>query len=429
MLKQIHDSDTYLKKIHNLNQKHQQNGILATLSAMQTAILEKGDQAVLDYSQQFDGITPASFSFFVTEKELREAYDKTDANFIKAIQKSIENIRAFHEKQRPKDWTESRHKGSQYGMQYTPLDSAGLYVPGGRAPYFSTVMMNAIPATIAGVRTLTIATPPQQDGSIEPQILVAADCCGIKNILKVGGAQAIFALAYSTPSIPKVDKIVGPGNIYVDTAKQMVFGQVAIDKPAGPSDVLIYIDDAHYSTFAAAECLAQLEHDPNAIACVLATNETIVQKTQAAFLAQLTTLSRKKIIKESAKNSGIILSKNEESSLTLINKIAAEHVVLLSQSAETLRKKIHHAGAIFCGPYTPVTLGDYYAGPNHVLPTSGAARFSSPLSVMDFMKFSSHLTMSKDELKKALPTLKILTEKENFDAHYNAAAIRFKNKD
>jgi histidinol dehydrogenase len=425
-LKIIKDTDAYLKKIHDTNKSESQADVYKTLLEIKKNVISKKDSAVLSYCKKFDQVDTSKFSLKVTSKEIKDAYKNVSKEFIAAVKAAKKNIKSYHKLQKPKNWEVAPDDGKRYGIQYSALETVGLYVPGGRAPYFSTVLMNSIPALIAGVERPIITTPPQKDGSIAPQILVTADLCGVTEIYKVGGAQAIFALAYGTETIPQVDKIVGPGNIYVDLAKQMVYGQVDIDKPAGPSDVLVYIEDESYASFAAAEMLAQLEHDPNAIAITIAATESCLEKIRTEFSKQLKTLDRKDVIAESVKNSGVILIKNQKKAIETINKVAAEHLVLLVSNYKPILKKVKHGGSIFCGPYTPVTLGDYYSGPNHVLPTSGTARYASPLGVMDFMKYSSYLHSSKVNLKKAQKHLKILTQMEGFDAHYNAVDVRLK---
>ena len=417
------DYQQFIADSHKQNSGSNRQDILDTLTSIKNAILEKGDEALCHYTHQFDKATLTPDTLFVTQQDIQDAYQKVPKEFINAIKIAHDNIYDFHSNQKPSNWEKSPRTGVTYGMQYSPIQSAGLYVPGGRAPYPSTVLMDAIPAKIAGVNQIIIATPPSSNGQIPPQILVAADCCGVSQILKAGGSQAIFALAFGTNRVPRVNKIVGPGNIYVDLAKQMVYGQVDIDKPAGPSDVLVYIDDIRFAHYAAAELLAQLEHDPLSVGITVASDEDILKEIQKHLTLQLQSLSRKSIIEDSIKNSALLLVE-KNNCISTINTIAPEHLVLLSENHETLRKQITTAGAIFCGAFTPVTLGDYFAGPNHVLPTSGTARFASPLSVMDFMRFSTHLTYSKETLLKEAPHIEALTQMEGFDAHYKAVSCR-----
>lgn len=392
--------------------------IYETLTEIQKEIKSHKDKALRFFTEKFDHVKLSNV--IVTKEEINNAKKVVSKDFIEAIKIAKENITTFHQNQLPFNWKEDLENGITYGMQYSAIDKAGLYVPGGRALYPSTVLMNAIPAKLAGVEQLIITTPPQKDGSIAPEILVAADLCEVDLIVKAGGAQAIFALAYGTESVPKADKIVGPGNMYVDQAKQMVYGLCDIDKPAGPSEVCVYVEDENYAKFAAAELLAQLEHDPDASAVAVATNKNILKAIQEECKKQLKKLKRKEIILESAKNSALITVKSRNEAISILNDIASEHLVLMIDDADSFREKIKHAGAIFCGPYTPVALGDYIAGPNHVLPTGKAARFSSPLSVMDFMKFSTHLTYQKENLQDIKKATQTLTTIEQLDAHYES---------
>ncbi len=384
----------------------------------------RGDEALISYSHQFDKIDPHTFSMTVSQEDIQTAYDLLEPSVIEALRVAYRNIVGFHQHQLPTNWTDSPAPGVQYGMVYHPIDRVGLYVPGGRAVYPSSVLMNAIPAQLAGVPTRVMVTPPQPNGSVHPALLVAAHLCGISHIFKVGGAQAIFALAYGTSTIPAVDKIVGPGNTYVTLAKKKVFGHVAIDKPAGPSEVIVYCDTVAYATFAASELLAQLEHDPDAIAIAVCTSQAIVSAIQDAFVHQLDYCTRKDIICQSVMQSGIWLVSSEEIAINAINEVACEHVVLLSERASLLVDHIRHGASIFVGPYSPVALGDYVAGPNHVLPTNRGARFASPLGVMDFMTFSSVLEYSKEALEKVAPTIKVLSKVEGLDAHFQSVSQR-----
>ncbi len=415
----------FITKTHQQSQSITANPtIMTTLNDIQTRIFAEKDHAVIHYTEKFDHVTLTPSEFKVSSAEIKKADQQVNTSLKQALTKAKHNIETFHRHQIPKNWSQSPQPGVTYGMRYTPIERVCLYVPGGLAPYPSTVLMDAIPALLAGVKELIITTPPRQDGTIAPEILVAASLCGVTDIYKVGGAQAIFAVAYGTESIPKVDKIVGPGNTYVNLAKQMVYGKVDIDKPAGPSDVLVIVEDSRYAPYAAAEMLAQLEHDPLAIATTLSTQKSVLTAIQAELNNQIQTLSRQDIIKQSLSNSALLLAKNQDQLIHYANQIAAEHLVILIDKYQSLFNAIHHAGAIFCGPYTPVTLGDYYAGPNHVLPTGGTARFASPLSVMDFMKHSTHLNYDQGALKAAQDSLQTLTEMEGFTAHYNAVQQR-----
>lgn len=428
MFKQVKTIKEACKTFHKNSQKEDNNTLLPLLKKIQTDIIKKGDAAVISYTQKFDKLTTKSFTLNVTKKEIKEAYNYVDTPTLKAMKAAIQNIKTYHKNQQPKNWKKTASNQTEYGVLFNPIKSVGLYVPGGRAPYPSTVIMSAIPAKMAEVPHIVLTTPPQPDGSITPTILVAADLCGIDTIIKAGGAQAIFALAHGTKSIPKVSKIVGPGNIYVDTAKQLVYGPTDIDKPAGPSDICVYIEDPKYAPFAASEMLAQLEHDPLALAITISTSQHCLDAVSLEATSQLKTLSRKTTIKQSATHAQLLLVTSQKEGIEAINALAPEHLSLLVDNDTPILKKITNAGSIFCGPYTPVTLGDYYAGPNHVLPTSGAAKFASPLGVMDFMKYSSYLRYNKPALKKAQPHLKMLTQIEGFDAHYNAVIQRIDKK-
>ena len=415
---------TVIKQLHQSNQAASDPAIVAQLTDMKHLIQTQGDQAVLGYAHQFDGVDPTTFSMAVSDDVRLQAYQHVSDDLVAAMKLAVDQIKAFHQHQLPTDWTHNPRSGVTYGMQYRPINTVGLYVPGGRAPLPSTAMMNAIPAQLAGVKRMVLLTPPQRNGSVDPAILVAADLCGVHDIYMVGGAQAIFAAAFGTESIPRVDKIVGPGNQYVTLAKQLVYGHVDIDKPAGPSEVLVYVEDESVAAFAAADLLCQLEHDPQSIGIVISTKLSVLSAVSDHVNRQLTDCSRRTILEQSLQQSALFHVSNESHAIDLINEIASEHLVLLVDHASDLLPHISHAGSIFCGPYTPVTLGDYFAGPNHVLPTSGTARFASPLGVMDFMKYSSILTYDQAALRDAEPALKQLTDVEGLDAHYHAVRHR-----
>jgi histidinol dehydrogenase len=417
----------FIQESHKLNQSAPLDGIVDTLRNIEEKIKAEGDAALIHFTHIYDHVTIDANHIKVTDSEINSAFTQVPQHLVDALRSAHDNIKGFHAQQLPKSWENSPESGVRYGMKYTPINCACLYVPGGRAPYPSTVLMDAIPAKLAGVPHTYIMTPPQKDGSIAPEILVAASLCGVTDIYKVGGAQSIFASAYGTKTIPKSDKIVGPGNIYVNLAKQKVYGIVDIDKPAGPSDVLVITDEIKYAPFAASEMLAQLEHDPLSIAITLSTRPEVLSQIQIEIEAQLPTLSRQSVISKSLENSALLLASDTDELIELSNTIAAEHLVILEENYDPIFNQITNAGAIFCGPYTPVALGDYFAGPNHVLPTSGTARFASPLGIMDFMKFSTHLTYSKTALEKAAPTVKHLTDMEGFTAHYQSIDTRLRS--
>ena len=422
------DIKCQLNRVSQLFHNHGDAGldISTRLQEMMLAVIKDGDDAVIRYTRQFDRVDVHDFQLQVSQDEIRDAYHHVSNSYIDALKRAQSNIEAFHQHQKPQDIDHSSD-GVEYGMRYTPLDSVGLYVPGGRAQYPSSVLMNAIPAQIAGVPNIVMVTPPNTSGLISPEVLVTADLCGVHTIIKSGGAQSVFALANGTKVIPKVYKIVGPGNIYVTKAKQMVYGLVDIDKPAGPSEVLVVVNHIDYAHYAAAELLAQLEHDPLASAIAVSTERSVLEGVQAAINQQLPSLKRQAVLKDSINNCTLYHASNRGDLINVINNIASEHLVLLMEDYSDLFKQVKNAGSIFCGPYTPVTLGDYYAGPNHVLPTDRAARYASPLGVMDFMKFSSYLSYSKEQLSASATDLKRLTEAESFDAHYQAVHVRLKD--
>lgn len=403
---------------------HQDDTVRTALVTIRDAVLKEGDVAVRRFTCQYDGVEDLAFPLWVSDAEFEGAYGQVSAAFLRAIREARDNITAYHHHQKPQNWEMSPREGVRYGAIYHPMDRVALYVPGGRARYPSSVMMNAIPAGIAGVPERVIATPPQPDGSVPAEILVAARECGVSRILRTGGAQAVFALAYGTDEVAAVDKIVGPGNKYVDGAKQMVFGRVAIDKPAGPSEVVVYLDNSQWVAFAAIEVLAQLEHDPDASAFLVGPSLTVLQSVQQAVLRLADGRLRRDILVQSLANFYVIHTASESDSIATLNGLAGEHVVLMSDHANMILSRIRHAGSVFLGPYTPVALGDYAAGPNHVLPTACAARFSSPLGVMDFMKYTSHLHYDHAALAKIAPTVTTLADTEGFEAHAESVRMR-----
>ena len=392
------------------------------VAEIKSKIDENGDNALTEYTKKFDQVSLMPNQLKVSNDTIKAAYKNVDNDYITALKNAAKNIEDYHLNQRPENWEKSNPTQS-YGVQFSPLDSVGLYVPGGRAAYPSSVLMTAIPAKIAKCNRIVMVSPPT-GGQIPASVLVAADLSGVTEIYQIGGAQAVFALAYGTQSIQSVDKIVGPGNRFVTAAKQMVYGVVDIDKPAGPSEVCVYVDHIDYAAYAASEMLAQLEHDPDAAGICIASSSQIAKAVNEHAVQQFKGLNRQAIITESKQNALVSVISNESEALDAINYCASEHLVLLSDNAEELRKQVKHAGSIFCGPYSPVALGDYYAGPNHVLPTARSARFASPLGVMDYMKYSSYLTYSKNALENAQRDLKSLTSAEGFDAHYNSVQVR-----
>ena len=401
------------KQVFDKNKERQVEDILANVKSL-------GDKALFDYTKQFDGVELTTL--LVSEEEVQAAYKKVPKDFIEAIQNIGANITDFHKKQIQQEWFEQLPEDAVMGMRNIPLQSVGIYVPGGLAKYPSTVLMNAIPAKVAGVARIVMVSPPE----IDPHVLVAAWELGIKEIYKVGGAQAIAALAYGTESIKSVDKIVGPGNAYVTIAKKIVSYTVGIDSLAGPSDILIVADSDAEDEFIAADLLSQCEHDPEAQAVLITDSKELIAKVQKHLESQLKKLKRKEIIVRSIEDNGrIFLIEKLRDAFDLVNMIAPEHLELLISSPQRALEKIRNAGAVFMGPYSPVALGDYGAGPNHVLPTAGTARFSSPLGVYDFIKHQSILGYTKGALAKVRKDVSKLAEVEGLDAHRRAIEIRF----
>ena len=384
------------------------------------------DAAIFDYTKRFDGADINAENILVTEDEIKEAYEKVDEKLLTVIRKALVNIRKYHEKQRQYSWFDSEESGIILGQKVTALEKVGVYVPGGKAVYPSSVLMNIVPAKVAGVKTIVMTTPPGKDGKVNPATLVAAKEAGVDAIYKVGGAQAIAALAFGTESVPKVDKIVGPGNIYVALAKKAVFGFVSIDSIAGPSEIMVLADETANPRFVAADLLSQAEHDEMASAILVTTSRDLaeqVSKEVEGFVAQL---SRKEIIQKSLDNYGYILvAESMDEAIATVNEIASEHLEIVTANPFEVMTKIRNAGAIFIGEYSSEPLGGYFAGPNHVLPTNGTAKFFSPLSVDDFIKKSSIISYSKDALEKIHTDIEKFAEAEHLTAHANSIKVRF----
>ena len=381
------------------------------------------DDALYQYTKQFDHVSLNQLA--VTKEEMTAARDKVSDAFIEAIQVAKQNIEIFHQAQVEKSWFFHKPDGVMLGQQVTPIERVGIYVPGGKATYPSTVLMNAIPAKIANVTSIAIATPPQSDGTINPHVLVAAAEAGVDTIYKIGGAQAIAAFAYGTETVQKVDKIVGPGNDFVARAKKWVYGDVAIDMIAGPSEICVVADDTARADFIAADLLSQAEHDEAATAICITLNETIAKKVQAEVNKQLANLERKDVATASIQNNGkIIIANSLDDAFSLVNDIAPEHLQLMIANASNHLADVKHAGAIFLGHYSPEPLGDYIAGPNHTLPTSGTARFASPLGVYDFMKKSSIIQYSETALLKEAAHIETIASMEGLEAHEKSINIR-----
>ena len=389
-------------------------------------VREMGAEAVFSYTKQFDGAEISKENILVTREEIQEAYQKTDDKLIAVMKKSLENIRAYHEKQKQYSWFDSRPDGVLLGQKVTPLARAGVYVPGGKAAYPSSVLMNVIPAKVAGVEKIVMATPCNREGKVNPATLAAADLAGVDEIYKAGGAQAVAALAFGTESIPKVDKIVGPGNIYVALAKKAVFGHVSIDSIAGPSEILVLADETANPRYAAADLLSQAEHDELASAILITDSEALAEKVSAEVDKFTSSLSRKEIIEKSLENYGYILvAENMEKAIEAANEIASEHLEILTADPFEVMMKIKNAGAIFLGEHSSEPLGDYFAGPNHVLPTNGTAKFFSPLGVDDFIKKSSIISYSREALEPVYKDIVQFASSEQLTAHANSIKVRF----
>lgn len=388
----------------------------------------KRDEAVFEYTQKFDGVSINADTILVTDEEIKEAYEQVDVKLLEVIKKALVNIRDYHAKQRQFSWFDSQDSGIILGQKVTPLKNVGVYVPGGKAVYPSSVLMNVIPAKVAGVDNIVMATPPGKDGKVYASTLVAAKEAGVDKIYKAGGAQAIAALAFGTESIPKVDKIVGPGNIYVALAKKAVFGYVSIDSIAGPSEILVLADETANPRFVAADLLSQAEHDEMASAILITTSREIAEQVSAEVDRFVEKLSRKEIITKSLENYGYILvADTMEEAIETVNEIASEHMEIVTKNPFEVMTKIRNAGAIFIGEYSSEPLGDYFAGPNHVLPTNGTAKFFSPLSVDDFIKKSSIISYSKEALEPVYQDIVQFAECEQFTAHANSIRVRFED--
>lgn len=389
-------------------------------------VREKGDQAVFQYTKKFDGACLTPDTLYVKEDEIKEAYSQVDPELIEVMKRSIANIRSFHEKQLHNSWFTTREDGVILGQRITPLESVGVYVPGGKAAYPSSVLMNIIPAKTAGVKRIVMVTPPGADGRINPATLVAAHLAGATEVCKVGGAQAVAALAYGTESIPKVDKIAGPGNIFVALAKKSVYGHVNIDSVAGPSEIMILADETANPRYVAADLLSQAEHDELASAILVTTSRELAEKVSAQTEEFTAALSRRDIISRSIENYGyILLAETMEDAIDTVNAVASEHLEILTASPFDTMTRVKNAGAIFLGEYSSEPLGDYFAGPNHVLPTNGTAKFFSPLSVDDFVKKSSVISYSREALEEVHEDIIRFAKAEHLTAHANSIAVRF----
>jgi histidinol dehydrogenase len=400
---------------------------LAVVKNIISDIRSSGDNALRDYTEKFDRVKLDSF--LVTESEINEAYRKVDSEFISIVREAAENIKSFHERQLRPSWMTTEENGSILGQKITPLDSVGVYVPGGTAAYPSSVLMNVIPAKVAGVKRIVMVSPPDSEGILPAAVLVAAKEAGVEEIYKVGGAQAIGALAYGTESIKPVDKITGPGNIFVALAKREVFGDVDIDMIAGPSEIAIIADDTARPDEIAADLLSQAEHDPRACSVLVTPSMKLAEEVAGEVEKQLAILPRKDIASQSIEDFGVIyVTSSIEEAVETVNQLAPEHLEILTENGIELLGKIRHAGAIFIGRYSSEPVGDYFAGPNHVLPTNGTARFSSPLNVDDFQKKSSVIIYSEKALKDNGEKIAKFARMEGLEAHARAVELRLKNR-
>ena len=396
------------------------------VSAIIDDIKGRRDEAVFEYTKKFDGYDLNADNIIVTEDEIKAAYEEIDAGLVEIIRKALVNIRNYHAKQKRNSWFDATPDGTILGQKITPLARVGVYVPGGKAAYPSSVLMNVVPAKVAGVDEIIMCTPPGKDGKIYCGTLVAAKEAGVDVIYKVGGAQAIAAMAYGTESVPKVDKIVGPGNIYVALAKKAVYGQVGIDSIAGPSEIMVLADESANPRFVAADLLSQAEHDELASAILVTTSRELAKKVSEETEGFLRELSRRQIIEKSLENYGyILLAKDMDEAVAVVNEIASEHLELVTKDPFQTMTKIRNAGAIFLGEYSSEPLGDYFAGPNHVLPTNGTAKFFSPLEVDDFIKKSRIISYSREALGAIHTDIEKFAQAEGLTAHANSIKVRF----
>ncbi len=389
-------------------------------------VREKRDEALFSFTEKFDGVSLTAETVKVTPEEIREAYAAVDQRFLEVIRRAAANIRAYHEKQKKYSWFDSTENGTILGQKVTPIAAAGVYVPGGKAAYPSSVLMNIIPAKVAGVGRIIMTTPPGRDGKVCPTTLAAAVEAGVDEVYKAGGAQAIAAMAFGTESIPKVDKITGPGNIYVALAKKAVYGHVSIDSIAGPSEILVLADETANPRYVAADLLSQAEHDEMASAILVTTSEKLADDVKREIDGFLKVLSRREIISRSLEQYGFILiADSMDEAVDAVNEIASEHLEIVTRDAFQVMTKIRNAGAVFIGEYSSEPLGDYFAGPNHILPTNGTAKFFSPLSVDDFVKKSSIIYYSREALAPLHEDIMTFAETEGLTAHANSIRVRF----
>lgn len=423
-IRQGDDNDLY-KKLVSRSQMESAD-VLKSVEEIVGNVKLKGDSAVVEYTRKFDNAEPRAEGFKVTEMEIEEAYKNIDGKLLEVIRKAKTRIVDFHSEQKEKSWFVTRDNGVLLGQMYRPLENVGVYVPGGTAPLMSTVLMDIIPARVAGVEKVVMATPPSKDGSINPGILVAAKEAGAGEIYRMGGAQAIAALAFGTETVLKVDKIVGPGNIYVNTAKRLVFGYCDIDMFAGPSEIMVVADDTANPAYVAADLLSQAEHDVLSSAVLVTTSEKLAQAVSKEVERQFELLDRKEILKKSINDyCAVVITNSIDEALRVVNRVAPEHLELCVEEPLSLLGSIKNAGAVFLGHYAPEPLGDYFAGPNHTLPTSGTARFFSPLNVGDFVKKSSVISYTRKALEEVKDDIIRFAGAEGLTAHANAIKVRF----
>ncbi len=400
-----------------------------TVNEILSNVKENGDQALFGYTLKFDKFQLTPENIRVTREEIQEAYAQMDSELVEVIKRSAANIRAFHEKQLRNSWFDAKEDGTILGMKITPIGRVGVYVPGGKAAYPSSVLMNVIPAKVAGVTDIIMTTPPGADGKVNPGTLVAADIAGVGTIYKAGGAQAIAAMAYGTQSIPMVDKITGPGNIFVALAKKAVYGYVSIDSIAGPSEILVLADETANPRYVAADLLSQAEHDELASAILITTSRELAEQVSEEVDGFVARLSRREIMEKSLENYGyILLAEDMEAAIQAANDIASEHLEILTKNPFDTMTRIKNAGAIFLGEYSSEPLGDYYAGPNHILPTNGTAKFFSPVNVDDFLKKTSIISYSREALQAVHEDIERFAESEGLTAHANSIRVRFEEQ-
>lgn len=417
--------DGLFEKLAARNQLEQAD-VVKTVNEIIGNVRSKGDQAVVEYTRLFDKVDMKADAMKVTVQEFEEACEKTDKELIRVIGRAKSNIEAFHIKQKENSWFTNENDGVILGQLYRPLDTVGIYVPGGTAALASSVLMNAVPAKVAGVRKVIMATPPGRDGCVNPAVLAAAREAGVDEVYKMGGAQAIAAMAFGTGTVPRVDKLFGPGNIYVATAKRMVYGHCDIDMFAGPSEIMVVADDTANPVFIAADLLSQAEHDILSAAILVTVSERLAKEVISEITRQFEGLSRKDILKRSLADFGaVVLVKSLEDAMDVVNNIAPEHLELCIEEPFNWLGYVRNAGAVFLGPYSSEPLGDYFAGPNHVLPTGGTARFFSPLNVADFVKKTSVISYTRKALEKVKDDIVLFAQAEGLDGHANAVRVRF----